>query len=120
MSQQFNQRIERTRVAQFQQRPGRSQLPESHARTLADEWKINWQDFYRIPENRSSDVDDPKIPGETLSVPLPYIGAIAASSKVDWTDPFQSDEFVDVPPRMAVWFQTPPPHMTAVRFNDGR
>lgn len=48
-----------------------------------------------------TDVSNPTIPAYQLEVPLRSIGAIAASQKVDWTDPFDSDDFEDVPGHMA-------------------
>jgi len=42
----------------------------------------------------------PLIPASQLLVPVPFIGYVAASDPVDWTDPFESDEFEYVPPEM--------------------
>ncbi len=47
-----------------------------------------------------SDVGPPLIPASQLLVPVPYIGFVAASDPVDWTDPFESDTFEYVPPEM--------------------
>lgn len=46
------------------------------------------------------EVGDPLIPASQLLVPLPYIGYIAASDPVNWTDPFESETFEYVPPEM--------------------
>lgn len=48
-----------------------------------------------------ADVTSPSIPAYELEVPLRSIGAIAASQKVHWTDPLDSDDFEDVPGHMA-------------------
>ncbi len=48
-----------------------------------------------------SEVGPPSIPAAELRVPIPYIGAIAASDPVDWTDPYQSEVFEYVPTEMA-------------------
>ena len=45
-------------------------------------------------------VSGPTIPASQLYIPVPYIGGVAASSMVDWTDPFESDTFEFVPPEM--------------------
>lgn len=42
----------------------------------------------------------PLIPASQLLVPITYIGAIAASNPVNWTDPFESETFEFVPPEM--------------------
>jgi len=47
-----------------------------------------------------SEVGPPLIPASQLLVPVPFIGYIAASDPVDWTDPFESEEFEFVPPEM--------------------
>src|SRR5437016_1516107 len=51
---------------------------------------------FRIPD----EVGPPLIPASQLLIPIPFIGALAASNKVDWTDPFESDTFEFVPPEM--------------------
>ena len=43
----------------------------------------------------------PTVPAPLLLVPIPYIGKVAASSPVDWTDPFESETMEEVPPQMA-------------------
>ena len=45
-------------------------------------------------------VSAPSIPASQLYIPIPYIGGVAASSMVDWTDPFEADTFEFVPPEM--------------------
>ncbi|MBA4291372.1 hypothetical protein C0431_00195 [bacterium] len=46
------------------------------------------------------EVGDPLIPASQLLVPVTYIGYIAASDPVNWTDPFESETFEFVPPEM--------------------
>lgn len=46
------------------------------------------------------EVSGPTIPASQLYIPIPYIGGVAASSMVDWTDPFESNAFEFVPPEM--------------------
>lgn len=48
-----------------------------------------------------SEAAAPTTPAYELEVPLLSIGSIAASEKVDWTDPFESETFEDVPGHMA-------------------
>lgn len=50
---------------------------------------------------KGSNVSRPTIPAGQLLVPVPYVGLVAASSKVDWTDPLESETFEYVPPEMA-------------------
>lgn len=45
-------------------------------------------------------VGPPLIPASQLLVPVPFLGMIAASDKVNWTDPFESETFEYVPPEM--------------------
>lgn len=54
------------------------------------------------PTNRKPkpEVGPPLIPASQLLVPVPSIGFVAASDKVDWTDPFESESFEFVPPEM--------------------
>lgn len=47
------------------------------------------------------EVSDPRVPAGQLLVPIPFIGNIAASSPVDWSDPFEAVEMEFVPPEMA-------------------
>ncbi|MEI7986743.1 MAG: S24 family peptidase [Armatimonadota bacterium] len=49
-----------------------------------------------------NDVGGPTIPAPQLLIPVPYIGEVAASSEVDWVDPFDSDTFEYVPPEMGM------------------
>lgn len=49
---------------------------------------------------KSHEVGPPLIPASQLLVPIPFIGYIAASNPVDWTDPFESETFEFVPPEM--------------------
>lgn len=48
-----------------------------------------------------SEVSAPTIPAGEVGVQLVSIGYVAASSKVDWTDPFESEDFEYVPSHMA-------------------
>lgn len=48
-----------------------------------------------------AEVTLPKIPAAELGVPLVSIGWVSASSKADWTDPFESEDFEYVPGHMA-------------------
>lgn len=48
----------------------------------------------------NSEVGPPLIPASQLLVPITYIGLVAASDKVNWTDPFESESFEYVPPEM--------------------
>lgn len=69
----------------------------------------NWEYGVAKPPQRAvaeialldAEVVKPAIPAYELDVPLRTIGAIAASQKVDWTDPFESDDFEYVPGHMA-------------------
>lgn len=47
------------------------------------------------------EVGKPLFPVAALEVPLPYIGNVAASSEVDWSNPLDSEAFEDVPAQMA-------------------
>lgn len=47
-----------------------------------------------------SEVGPPLVPASQLLIPIPSIGYVAASDKVDWTDPFESESFEYVPPEM--------------------
>lgn len=47
-----------------------------------------------------SEVGPPLIPASQLLVPIPYIGYVAASNPVNWTDPYESESFEYVPPEM--------------------
>ncbi len=49
---------------------------------------------------KQQEVGPPLIPASQLLVPIPFIGYIAASNPVDWTDPFESETFEFVPPEM--------------------
>jgi transcriptional regulator with XRE-family HTH domain len=46
------------------------------------------------------EVGQPLIPASQLLIPITYIGAVNASEKANWTDPFETDEFELVPPEM--------------------
>lgn len=48
----------------------------------------------------NAEVGAPAIPGSEPETSVPYIGYISASSKADWTDPFESDDFEYVPSHM--------------------
>lgn len=97
---------------------GRAQLPEECAKALAGEWGIHWKEFYQLPRKKTdiakvsrkksstfddtdSDVGPPTIPAEVLDAPLPYIGYIAAGSRVEWSDPFAVEDMEYVPAEMA-------------------
>ena len=49
---------------------------------------------------KGDDVTRPSIPAPELKIQVPYIGQVAASTPVDWTDPFDADEFEYVPTEM--------------------
>ena len=49
---------------------------------------------------KGDDVTRPTIPAPELKVQVPYIGQVAASTQVDWSDPFDADEFEYVPTEM--------------------
>lgn len=46
------------------------------------------------------DVGPPLVPASQLLIPVPYIGGVAASSEVNWVDPFESETLEYVPPEM--------------------
>ena len=46
------------------------------------------------------EVSVPKIPAAELRIPIPFIGLVAASQEVDWTDPLEAGEFEFVPAEM--------------------
>lgn len=48
-----------------------------------------------------AEVSPPSIPAGEIGVPIVSIGYVSASSKPDWTDPFESEEFEYVPSHMA-------------------
>lgn len=54
----------------------------------------------RLGMATAPEVGPPLIPASQLLVPITYIGAIAASNPVNWTDPFESETFEFVPPEM--------------------
>ena len=78
----------------------KAKLPEEHARRLAAEYRKDrdWRWFYI---GDADDVGMPMAPAPLLLVPIPYLGALAASGPVDWTDPLESEDFMEVPPEMA-------------------
>lgn len=47
-----------------------------------------------------NEVSRPSVPAEELDVPIPSIGTVAASSPVNWTDPFESEDWEYVPGHM--------------------
>ena len=49
---------------------------------------------------KGDEITRPSIPAPELKIQVPYIGQVAASTPVDWTDPFDSDEFEYVPTEM--------------------
>jgi SOS-response transcriptional repressor LexA len=46
------------------------------------------------------DLSRPTIPAPELKILSPYMGQVAASTPVDWSDPFDADEFEYVPSEM--------------------
>lgn len=46
------------------------------------------------------EVGPPLVPASTIEIPLTYIGFVAASDPVNWTDPFESESFEYVPTEM--------------------
>lgn len=70
----------------------------------------NWEyDKARTPNDilikargllQQNDVGAPRIPASLLKIRVPYIGQVAASLKVDWSDPFDTEAFEYVPPEM--------------------
>ena len=78
------------------------------------EWGIGWQEFYRVggEETRSKwEVSAPMMPIPKLLIPIPFVGNVGANSKVDWLDPVETGESIDVPNEMAT-----PLGPTSVRF----
>jgi len=49
---------------------------------------------------RGDDVSEPKVPAPELRIPIPFIGQVAASTPVDWTDPYEASEMEYVPNEM--------------------
>lgn len=82
------QRLGVSRPAYASYESGRNNPPRS---VVAEIKKISYGD----------DVRRPTAPAAELEVPLVSIGYIAASSKIDWTDPFLSGDFEYVPGHMA-------------------
>lgn len=62
--------------------------------------KLILQKLYEIGFPQPAEVGPPLIPASQLLVPITYIGTIAASNPVNWTDPFESEDFEYVPPEM--------------------
>lgn len=57
---------------------------------------------FRKPKSWPFDnVSGPKVPVSENETAMPYAGRISAGAKVDWTDPYDSDDFEFVPPMMA-------------------
>ena len=81
---------------------GRAQLPEDAAKTLGAEWGIQWKEFYR-----ATGLKPPQESGQFFApVPLinpeiPFVGNVGANSKVDWMDPTEAEEMIEVPSEMA-------------------
>lgn len=48
------------------------------------------------------EIGDFKVPAPNIMIPLPFIGGIAASSKVNWTDPFAAESLEYVPTEMGI------------------
>lgn len=48
-----------------------------------------------------SSVSEPIIPYEQIRAPIPYVGLMSASSKVNWTDPHETETYEYVPSEMA-------------------
>jgi len=49
---------------------------------------------------RGDSVSSPKVPAIELKFPIPFIGQVAASTSVDWTDPYEATEMEYVPNEM--------------------
>lgn len=49
---------------------------------------------------KGDDITRPSIPAPELKIQVPFIGQVAASTPVDWTDPFDAIEFEYVPTEM--------------------
>lgn len=70
----------------------------------------NWEyDRVEVPDNfmarakaiaRGDDLSEPTAPAPMLNISIPYIGGIAASTPVDWTDPYESTAWEEVPYEM--------------------
>jgi SOS-response transcriptional repressor LexA len=57
---------------------------------------------YKRPQSWPfSEVSDPKVPIPAGDVSLPFVGQISAGEKVDWTDPYESDDYEFVPSAMS-------------------
>jgi SOS-response transcriptional repressor LexA len=82
---------------------GRAQLPEDAAKVLGAEWGVQWQEFYRATglKPHSSDVAAFLSPEPAVLSEIPFVGNVGANSKVDWYDPVESNESIEVPPEMA-------------------
>lgn len=78
---------------------GRSRLANFENQTSTPNKEI-LQRLYDLGFPKSSEVGPPLVPASQLLIPVPYIGYIAASDPVDWTDPFESETFEFVPPEM--------------------
>lgn len=46
------------------------------------------------------DVELPQTAAQSIDAPVPYIGAISAGRRADWTDPFESEDLAYVPSHM--------------------
>lgn len=76
---------------------GKSELPEAIARQAATILGRSWRWFYE----GGNDVSIPEVPVPDYEIPVPYIGHVGANAKFDWTDPLDSEEFQEVPSKMA-------------------
>ena len=81
---------------------GRAQLPEDKAKRLAAEWGISWKSFYDATGLKPHrEVSEFLAPEPQVLANVPFVGNVGANSKVDWLDPIEAAEFVEVPPEMA-------------------
>lgn len=79
--------IKRSRLANFE-----NETSKPNSSILANLEKLGFP--------KSQEVGPPLIPASQLLIPITYIGTIAASNPVNWTDPFESEDFEFVPPEM--------------------
>jgi len=82
---------------------GRSQLPQDLAKTLGAEWGVSWHEFYRATGLKApvNDVGPFYAPEPLVKPEIPFVGNVGANSKVDWMDPVDADEMIEVPNEMA-------------------
>jgi SOS-response transcriptional repressor LexA len=78
---------------------GRSRLANFETNKSTPNNKI-LENLHTLGFPKQPEVGPPLIPASQLLIPITYIGYIAASNKVNWTDPFESEDFEYVPPEM--------------------